>query len=551
MNLRPYQSEAIDALYRWFETHTGNPLVVLPTGAGKSVVLATFVRQVLEAFPNERILAITHVKELIEQNHAALLRLWPEAPAGIYSAGIGRRDADARILFGGIQSVHKKADKIGWADLILVDEAHLIPSDGFGMYRRFIDDLASINPKLKVIGLTATPFRTDSGRLDTGGGRIFHGIAYDAGIADLIEQGYLSPVTCKATASTIDTTDVHRRGGDFVESELQAAALAGDNVPRAVAEMMQRGQGRKAMLVFCCGIAHARRVAEELQRHGVDCATIFGSTPKGEREDIIERFKARQLRAIVNVNVLTTGFDAPHVDLVAILRPTLSPGLYVQMVGRGLRLAEGKTNCLVLDFGGNVRRHGPIDDVVIREPGQKGDGTPPAKECPSCAELVAAGVRECPECGYEFPPPEPKHEDRPDENVHIVNKPAIERWSGVRVRYSHHHNRERPLPVMRVEYEAGFQQRASEWVCFEHDGFARRKAESWWRNHGGNEPVPSSVDEAIVRATDCKELLEPFEVVVDTRGKYPEVKGVRFREPGDEPDVPPANTEFDLSSLPF
>lgn len=328
MQLRPYQQEAVDSIFAWFEKETGNPLVVLPTGAGKSLVLAAFIHAVLSSYPRERILVLTHVKELIAQNHAQLLRCWPGAPAGICSAGLRRREHDAPILFAGIQSVFRHAAKIGWVDLVLVDEAHLIPKEGFGMYRALLKDLLSMNSKLKVIGLTATPFRTGEGSLDAGADRMFHGIAYSANLVELIRDGYLSPVTTKATAAEVSTAGVHRQGGEFVAKELEDAALSGDLVERACREIIARGADRKAWLVFCCGVRHAKAVAAQIDAAGVTVACIFGDTDQGERDEAIAAFKAGRLRCIVNVNVLTTGFDAPHVDLIALLRPTCSPGLY-------------------------------------------------------------------------------------------------------------------------------------------------------------------------------------------------------------------------------
>jgi len=191
LTLRPYQQAAIASIYGYFQTNKGNPLVVIPTAGGKSLVMAAFIEGVLKAWPDQRILIVTHVRELIAQNHAEMIGLWPDAPAGIYSAGLGKRDAQARILFAGIQSIHRRASEIGHTDLVLIDEAHLIPGNSSTMYRRFLDALQVINPALKVIGLTATPFRTDSGMLHEGKSALFTDIAFEVPVRDLIDQGYL------------------------------------------------------------------------------------------------------------------------------------------------------------------------------------------------------------------------------------------------------------------------------------------------------------------------------------------------------------------------
>jgi len=202
LTLRPYQSGAIQGIYNYFHEDTGNPLVVIPTAGGKSLVMATFVEGVLKAYPDQRILIVTHVRELIEQNYTELKKLWPQAPAGIYSAGLKQRDIHARILFAGIQSIHKRVYDVQQCDLVLIDEAHLIPRSSNTMYRRFLSDLARLNPQMKVIGLTATPYRLDSGLLHEGDDAIFTDIAYEVSVRELIDQGYLSPlITIRVTTS--------------------------------------------------------------------------------------------------------------------------------------------------------------------------------------------------------------------------------------------------------------------------------------------------------------------------------------------------------------
>lgn len=539
VTLRDYQQAAVEAIYDWFDRETGNPLVVVPTGGGKSLIIAGFVHSVLSSLPNERILILTHVRELVDQNYRALLRAWPGAPAGVYSAGLRRREHDARILFAGIQSVYDKVDKIGWADLVIVDEAHLLPRSGFGMYRSMLDGLLSMNSKLKVIGLTATPFRTGEGHLYDGGDRIFHGIAYDCDLVELIQRGYLSRVVSKGTAAAIDTSQLHVRMGEFVEAEASAAAMAGDNVPRACREIVARGQDRKAWLAFCCGVEHAEAVATELVALGITCATVFGDTAKEERDRVVAEFRAGRLRCIVNVNVLTTGFDAPQVDLIALLRPTFSPGLYVQMVGRGLRIAEGKTDCLVLDFGGNVVRHGPLDRVKVKPKG-KASGEVMARECPECQTLVAIQSRICETCGFEFAVADDadvgsNHDAKPDEQSEVLsgvsNVNPIVRWTVHSTTYKRH-GKPGKTPTLQVEHVGGFQERVREWVCFDHPtgSFPRRKAERWWRDRGGVAPPPASVDEAYLRAVELEELPRVLEVTVDTRGEWPELRGVKVEQ---------------------
>ena len=528
LTLRPYQQAAIASIYAYFQNNKGNPLVVLPTAAGKSLVAAAFIEGVLKAWPDQRILIVTHVRELIAQNHAEMIGLWPEAPAGIYSAGLGKREAQARILFAGIQSIHRRAHEIGHTDLVLIDEAHLIPGNSSTMYRRFLDALSAINPALKVIGLTATPFRTDSGMLHEGKSALFTDIAFEAPVRELIDQGYLSPLVSKQPATQLDVSKVGTRAGDFIARDL-AAAVDQDAITRAaVTEIIDYGKDRKSWLAFCSGVDHARHVAEEFQRRGITCRTIFGDTPKDERDAIIAAFKRGNIRALASMGVLTTGFNAPGVDLIALLRPTKSAGLYVQMVGRGTRLAPGKENCLVLDFAGNVRRHGPIDLVRPKRPGEGGGGEAPTKVCPMCESIVALSATECPDCGYEFPAREVKI--APTAAALPVLSPKSPQWLPVHgVSYSRH-DKLGGQPSLKVTYSSGLTS-YSEWVCIEHQGYARQKAADWWRKRAPGLPVPLSVDEAILQAG---ELVRPSAISVRPSGRYFEITGYRF-SPCDKP----------------
>jgi DNA repair protein RadD len=521
LTLRPYQQAAIASIYGYFQNHDGNPLVVIPTAGGKSLVMAAFIEGVLKAWPDQRILIVTHVRELIAQNHAEMIGLWPEAPAGIYSAGLGKREAQARILFAGIQSIHRRAQEVGHTDLVLIDEAHLIPGNTSTMYRRFLDGLARINSALKVIGLTATPFRLDSGMLHEGRNALFTDIAYEAPVRDLIDAGYLSPLVSKQPATRLDVSKVGTRAGDFIQRDL-AAAVDKEAITRAaVTEIIEHGRERKSWLAFCSGVEHARHVAEEFGRQGITCRTIFGDTPKEERDAIIAAFKRGEIRALASMGVLTTGFNAPAVDLIALLRPTKSVGLYVQMVGRGTRLAPGKENCLVLDFAGNVRRHGPIDLVRPRRPGEASGGEAPTKVCPMCESIIALSATECPDCGHVFPAR--KVRIAPTAATLPVLSPKVQWLQVSGVSYSRH-DKLGGLPSLKVTYSCGLTSR-SEWVCIEHQGYARQKAAEWWRKRAPDCPVPLTVDEALVQAA---RLTRPSAISVRPSGRYVEVSGYRF-----------------------
>lgn len=527
IELRDYQRAAIDGLYDWFTKNAGNPLLVCPTGSGKSVLQAVFIKEAVEAWPETRILAVTHVRELIAQNYAALCRIWDWAPAGIYSAGMNRRDIDAQILFCGIQSIHKKAYQVQRCDLLVIDEAHLVPRSGDGMYRRFITELRQINPDMKVVGLTATPYRVDSGRLDRGEDRLFDDIAYDVSVLDMIEQGWLCPPVPKATEMQLDVAGVGTRGGDFVPGQLEAAVDLDEINDAAVREILRHGEARSSWLVFCAGVAHAEHIAYKLRAEGITCQTVTGETPKAERDAMLADFKACRIRALTNANVLTTGFDAPNVDLIAMLRPTKSTGLYVQMVGRGTRLAPNKRDCLILDFAGNTARHGPIDMVDPKTPGQ-GEGDAPTKVCEVCDTICFAGVRVCPECGTAFPEPEPEISAKASTTA-VLSTQVEPEWIEIeRVHYDRHEKEDKP-PSMLVEYAASYYTSYREWVCFEHTGYARQKACSWWAQRAPGVPAPQTIDEALEAA---ETLPRPVAIAVRPNAKnrrFTDIVGYRFQ----------------------
>lgn len=528
MQLRDYQAQAIDATLDWFTSGRKNPLIVAPTGAGKSVILAELIRRACEDWPGTRIICATHVKELIAQNFQALTRLWPQTSAGIYSAGLARRQTGRAVTFVGIQSVAKRAAEFGYIDLLIVDEAHLIPRKGTTQYQQFIAGLQEANPNFQVIGLTATPFRLDSGRMDAGPGAIFDGIAYNIPIPMLVERGYLSPLISKSPSFVFDTKGLHTRNGDWIEGEMDARFNTDAVTREAVREIIGLGQKRRSWLLFCISVDHAINVRDELRSKGIAAETVTGATPAGERARILADFKAGRLRAITNVNVLTTGFDAPATDLLAFLRPTQSLGLYMQMAGRAMRTAEGKENGLVLDYAGNVLRHGPVDAVNVQDaPGRAKDpdaekGEVPAKTCPECQSILFIAQMQCPDCGYEFPEPEPKIDNRAS-TAAIMNMTAEDDWREITdFALRRHVTSRRDKPMIFADYLIDGRV-ISEPFCPEDVGFPRRKAVAWWQTMAGTTP-PETVDEALARQSEVR---VPAEAVVRREGKYDVIARVR------------------------
>ena len=523
VTLRDYQQEAINSLYAWFEAGKGNSLVVAPTGSGKSVMLAEFTRSAIERFPATRILNVTHVKELIAQNHATLLRMWNDAPAGIYSAGLGRRQMYRQITFAGVQSIARKADRLGYIDLAIVDEAHLIPRKTDTLYGKLFEALRRNNPALKIIGFTATPYRLDSGRLDMGDGAMFDGIAYDIPVSLLVKRGYLAPLISKHPSQAFDTRGLHTRTGDFIEKEMNARFNTDETTKAAVREIIALGADRASWLIFCISVAHAEAVRDALQSSGITCATITGQMPPADRDRLLRQYKQGQIRALTSVGVLATGFDAPRTDLLAFLRPTQSTGLFVQMAGRGMRAHPDKDNCLVLDFAGNVLRHGPVDAIHMPTTRKKkGDGDAPAKVCPECSEIVHAAQREC-LCGYMWPESAPDGLSQTATCEPVMNMTAAENWLPVQDITFQRHQKTGSPDSMRVEYLVDHKI-VREWICFEHGGYARQKAVQWWHSFTATEP-PATVSDALSRLDEVK---RPTEAVLIRDGKYHKIRRVRF-----------------------
>ena len=300
ISLRPYQQSAIEAILSYWQTGGGNPLVDLATGTGKSLVIAKLTQDLLARFPTMRVLMLVHVRELVEQNFRALLKVWPDAPIGLYSAGLGKRDAHHRITFASIQSVYRKSKELGRRDLILIDEAHLVPMHSEGMYRTLLDGLHAIQPDARVAGFTATPYRLDSGRLTDGETRLFDEVVFSYGIGEGIRDGWLSPLISKASQTEVDVSDVARRGGEFVAGSLETAT---DKITaEAVGEMVRLGEGRKSWLVFCSGVRNAERTRDFVRQRGVvrveEIVQELGVSPATARRDLDTLEQAGRIRRV-------------------------------------------------------------------------------------------------------------------------------------------------------------------------------------------------------------------------------------------------------------
>lgn len=314
---------------------------------------------------------------------------------------------------------------------------------------------------------------------------------------------YLCPLVSKSGKDQIDFGSLHIRGGEFVADEVEALMDRESLVESVCREIVQQTENRNAVLIFSSGVRHGEHIVDTLRaNHGIECGFVTGESSSEDRDRLLQRFRAGDLKYLCNVNVLTTGFDAPNIDCVALVRPTSSAGLFSQCVGRGFRLHPSKQNCLVLDFGGNVLRHGPVDCLRIKPAGSQSTGEAPAKQCPRCNALIAMGYSHCPECGFAFPPPEKQnHEAQATQAPILSGQVTNTRYEVTDTHYYSHLKRgasEDAPRSLRVDYMIGWRTHKSEWVCFEHSGYARQRAVAWWKQRS-HDPVPTTTEEALAR----------------------------------------------------
>lgn len=553
--LRDYQEATVEALFRFLDNEKGNPLAALPTGTGKSVVIAEFIRRAIKLYPWIKILNLTHVKELIDQNAKTLLKMWPSAPLGVYSAGLGRKEHTLAITFAGIASAIKDVAAFGFQHLVIIDEAHLVsPSEGT-MYRKLISELKITNPNLRVIGFTATHYRLGQGLLTEGDERLFDSVCFDLTDRDtfnwLIDQGYIAQLIPRKTKTELHVENVRLVGGEFAQKELQAAVDKNDITYATLKEAIELGHDRKHWLVFAAGIEHTLHVRDMLEQLGIEATCVHSKMSSVERDDNIRGFKHGRYRAMVNNGILTTGFDFPAIDLIVMLRPTASPGLWVQLLGRGTRPVYGtgfdlstpqgrldaqkagpKVDCLVLDFAGNTARLGPINDPVIprRKGKREGIGHAPVKLCVHCGTYNHASVRMCISCKEEFPKDLRLTKGASTEELvsrssseTAKDMPVIETLRVDRVTYNRHFKLERP-PALRASYFCGLNL-YTEWICLEHKGYARKKARDWWRERSNGLAPPETVEDAFKQ---LENLRTPRKIRVWLNKKHPEVLGYEY-----------------------
>ncbi|WP_373958428.1 DEAD/DEAH box helicase [Vibrio gigantis] len=383
--LRPYQADSVKSVIHYFRKHQTPAVLVLPTGAGKSLVIAELAR-----LAKGRVLVLAHVKELVEQNHEKYEGYGLKG--SIFSAGLGRKETDQQVVFASVQSVVRNLDSFSnQFSLLVIDECHRVPDEKTSSYQKVITHLRENNSGIKVLGLTATPYRLGMGwiyqyhtrgQVRSDEPRFFRDCIFELPIRYLLDEGFLTPARMiDAPVLSYDFSQLKPAStGRYKEAELDMVIEQSKRAtPQIVDQIIHLAQDKLGIMVFAATVRHAQEILGLLPEG--EASIVIGDTPTLERDQIISDFKERKIKFLVNVSVLTTGFDAPHVDLIAILRPTESISLYQQIVGRGLRLSPGKKECLVLDYAGNSY---DLYQPEVGDPKPDSDSEIITIPCPAC-----------------------------------------------------------------------------------------------------------------------------------------------------------------------
>lgn len=537
MTPRPYQSRVVDDLWAYFEKYkTGNPIIEACVGAGKSMMIAMIAKRAMQEYPDTRILVLVPSKELLVQNVEELYRVWPEANAGVYSAAVRKRQMGFDLTYATIGSIYRRAHELGRIDLIFADECHGIATSEKGMWRHLIAELRRYGSVAKVVGLTGTPFRGNGVWLTHGDDPLFTHICTRVTIRELLDLGYLSPLVTVETKTQIDVSEARTVAGDYNVSDLARIADKDELVQATCDEIVELGKHRKKWLVFSVNVEHAEHVCTALVERGVRAALVTGDTNDAERDNAIARYRSGELQCLVNVAVLTTGFNVKEIDFLVLLRATKSPVLYTQIMGRALRIADGKTDALIADFTNTIATLGPVDAIKGRVPtgGKKGEA--PYKLCPNCGNPNPTSAAHCVECGHEFPPPEVITHGVHASTAAVLSSqmaPKINTYEVHNVTYALH-RKEGKQDSMRVEYWHGMRIIVSEWVCAWHEpGFARTKGRQWWHQRQHPEHVehgiPDSAEQAVSYLRTAPNYLKrPPAIIVNEASKWPELAGVKW-----------------------
>ena len=497
-----YQQECIDATIDCLMNTDLNPCLKIPTAGGKSLIQAEIARRVFDMAPNYTQIFLTDVTALIGQNRDELLEQWHDADATVYSASYGKKNHKGKLVFCGIQSIYKQANLFSDVAVVYIDEAHRASLAEKGMYKKFIDDLKKNNPKVRIVTLSATPWKLLTGTIE--GTWICDEIIYEIQMKTLFEKGFLCPIVTPEVSAHVSFDKV-KIGSSGEYNEAALAELMDDDylINAALDDAMKYAADRNSGLIFACNIAHAEHIQSALKRRGEVAEVIIGDTETKDRTEIIGRFKNHKLRWLISVGTLTTGFNAKNADLLIMMRATQSSSLWLQILGRVLRTHPSKANAMVLDYGGNIDRFGQIDKIgppPTKEEKKQAKKTP-FKICSNdqCQKTVGYLEKSCPFCLTEFGGVStPNHGTQASTDDLTTHKQKVDEFIVSNVVYTKHVTKEGEVSL-KVSYVSGISL-IHDYLHFEGANWKRIQACRWWEKHAADDirtHCPKHIDTAI------------------------------------------------------
>ncbi len=492
MRLHPFQSEAIEALWSGI-ARNDRQLCVLPTGSGKGEIL----RVLLERSTVPSLLLLNREK-LVTQFAARLAHLNP----GVYCSSYGAKRV-SRITIASVQSIH--AQRIEGLRFIIVDEAHNLNE---GTYATFL-----ANNPAKLIGFTATPYNERG--LIYGEGKPFSRVAFTRNMRHMIDEGFIVAPVSKCPPEAIRTDGFRMRGGDYVIEDIDRACKDGGKIRRQVADALPRLASRRKCVWICVSIEHAEMVAAEIGNY--ETVSIIHSK-HGENAANMDAFERGPVRHMVSIAMVSEGYDFPAIDAIVLMRPTRSPRLYVQAVGRGLRCAPDKRDCLVLDYGEVIKHLGPVwSPRVVNGPVKKGETLVIGfRVCPECFTMFTAD--KC-ECGYEVPERELAKNLRAQAADADLMAAAPEVLDVTDISFAQHKSKA-GNECIRVSYYTGFATSVSEYFSNHpfswSKGYQRMKQLTGWDFSSWKECYD------VLDQLEVETFPEKIEIIQD--GKYSKIK---------------------------
>lgn len=549
---RPYQRTTLDALWLALQ-HELAVLGELPCSAGKTIIFSKLIQRLLAENPSFRVLILLDRNILVTQSRDKLIAVAPELKddIGIVCASVtSEKDHSKRVTIASRQSLINQLDTFEPVNLVIVDEAHLMamPKEGEepdDQYGRILQRLWQYNSRARLLAVTATPYRLSEGyifgRRHKGKLRpYFKELHHKITTGELEALGFLAPL--KGVTAVPDDFNLDQVG--FVAGEYNLGRLSDlmerqVHIASAVKAWKEHASDRKKTLAFCVTIRHAETLAKAFNDAGIPALAIHSELDPMENYTRMQALENGTARVFTSVAKLTTGMDVPDIDCILMCRATKSTALYKQKIGRGQRIAPGKTDCLVIDMVGNNEEHGTnLDKLKVRWSSGNGEvqSNSTVKECPECEAELHIAVRICPECDFEFPrPQETEAHDPTMEGVEYGSLPPVS--MKVKEMYLSEHiskKNERSILKIRLEMEkeGDFRTITSNlWICFPEDGytgFAVEKGRTLWDTLSeGRVAYPESTKKALEHE---RELIMPDYATVDFSGRYPEVKGVEYRE---------------------